>query len=47
MFAVTETWAGTLVLGILGYCATLVFLAIERRVLAWHFGLDESLEKAS
>jgi sulfonate transport system permease protein len=47
MFAVTETWAGTILLGLLGYLATLLFIAVERRVLFWHFGLDESLEKTS
>ena len=47
MFAVTETWAGTVLLGLLGYLATLLFIAVERRVLFWHFGLDESLEKTS
>ena len=34
-FAVPETWAGTIVLGLLGYFAALVFIAVERRVLAW------------
>lgn len=45
-FAVPETWAGTIVLGLLGYVATLVFVLIERRVLAWHRGMYNSLEKA-
>lgn len=46
MFAVPETWAGTIVLGLLGYVATFVFVLAERRVLAWHRGLYNSLEKA-
>ena len=46
MFAVPETWAGTIVLGLLGYVATFGFVLIERRVLAWHRGLYNSLEKA-
>ncbi|MGM0931785.1 MAG: ABC transporter permease [Actinomycetota bacterium] len=46
VFAVPETWAGTIVLGLLGYAATLSFVAVERRVLAWHHGLYASLEKA-
>lgn len=45
-FAVPETWAGTIVLGILGYLVTLIFLAVERRILGWHFGLHGTLEKA-
>lgn len=39
-FKVTETWAGTIVLGVLGYLATLVFLQVEKRVLAWHTGMQ-------
>ncbi|ANS31149.1 Bicarbonate transport system permease protein cmpB [Rhodococcus opacus M213] len=31
-FAVPETWAGTI---LLGYLASLLFIAKERRVLAW------------
>ncbi len=37
-FAVAETWAGTILLGILGYLASLIFIAVERRVLAWQAG---------
>ncbi|MDO5534732.1 MAG: ABC transporter permease [Propionibacteriaceae bacterium] len=37
-FAVTETWAGTLLLGVIGYLTTLVFVSIERRVLRWQRG---------
>lgn len=38
-FKVVDTWAGTIVLGILGYLATLVFLLVEKRVLSWHAGM--------
>lgn len=34
-FAVRETWAGTIVLGLLGYCAALIFITVEKRVLSW------------
>ncbi|KWR70441.1 nitrate ABC transporter permease [Arthrobacter sp. W1] len=34
-FAVAQTWAGTLLLGIFGYLANLLFLMLERRVLRW------------
>lgn len=38
-FAVAETWAGTLVLGMVGYCLTLIFVQLEKKVLAWQTGL--------
>lgn len=38
-FSVPETWAGTLLLGIIGYLATLVFLQVEKRVLGWQHGM--------
>ena len=38
-FAVAETWAGTLLLGILGYLANLAFLRLERFVLRWQYGM--------
>jgi len=38
-FAVPQTWAGTLVLGLLGYLATLIFIRLERYVLRWQAGL--------
>ncbi len=46
MFAVAETWAGTIILGLLGYLATMAFVFVERRVLAWHYGLFGLSEKA-
>ncbi|NRQ35010.1 ABC transporter permease [Nonomuraea sp. NN258] len=35
-FELPEMWAGILLLGILGIVLNLGFLAVERRVLAWH-----------
>ena len=37
-FAVPEMYAGILFLGVLGYGLNLLFLLVERRVLAWHYG---------
>ena len=37
-FAIPEMWSGILLLGILGYVLNLLFVLIERRVLAWHRG---------
>ena len=37
-FAIPEMWSGILLLGILGYVLNLVFILVERRVLAWHRG---------
>ncbi|WP_431710496.1 ABC transporter permease [Glutamicibacter uratoxydans] len=34
-FEVAETWAGTLLLGLFGYLANLLFLRLEHRVLRW------------
>jgi ABC-type nitrate/sulfonate/bicarbonate transport system permease component len=38
-FAVPQTWAGTLVLGLLGYLANLVFIRLERSVMRWQAGM--------
>lgn len=46
-FAVAETWAGTLLLGIIGYVVNLIFLRIERRVLRWHAGMQEASGKGA
>lgn len=45
MFAVPETYAGTIVLGIIGFVATFAFVLVERRVLAWHRGMTSTLTK--
>lgn len=36
-FAMAETWAGTLLVGILGYVLSAIFLRVERLLLAWYF----------
>jgi ABC-type nitrate/sulfonate/bicarbonate transport system permease component len=36
-FAMVETWAGTLVIGILGYVLSSAFLKFEHWMLAWYF----------
>lgn len=41
-FQIVETWAGTIVLGLLGYLASTIFVLIERRVLSWHSGMIRS-----
>jgi ABC-type nitrate/sulfonate/bicarbonate transport system permease component len=41
-FAIPEMWSGILLLGILGYVLNLIFVIIERRVLAWHRGAKAS-----
>jgi ABC-type nitrate/sulfonate/bicarbonate transport system permease component len=34
-------WAGTLLLGLLGVGVSVLFLAVQRRVLRWHIGMTE------
>jgi ABC-type nitrate/sulfonate/bicarbonate transport system permease component len=38
LFNVPELYAGVLFLGLLGYVLNRLFLVVERRVLAWHYG---------
>ncbi|MGH3451484.1 MAG: ABC transporter permease [Haloechinothrix sp.] len=38
-FAITDMWAGMLLLGVLGYLFNLAFTLAERRVLHWHIGM--------
>jgi ABC-type nitrate/sulfonate/bicarbonate transport system permease component len=38
LLAIPEMWAGILFLGLLGYVLNRLFLVVERRVLAWHYG---------
>ena len=38
VFAYPEMFAGILFLGLLGYVLNRLFLLVERRVLAWHYG---------
>jgi ABC-type nitrate/sulfonate/bicarbonate transport system permease component len=35
-FDIPEMWAGTLLLGLLGFGANVLFVALEKRVLHWH-----------
>jgi ABC-type nitrate/sulfonate/bicarbonate transport system permease component len=41
-FAIPEMWSGILLLGLLGYALNLIFVLVERRVLAWHRGARAS-----
>ncbi len=41
-FAIPEMWSGILLLGLLGYLLNVVFLLVERRLLAWHRGARAS-----
>lgn len=36
-FATRQAWAGTILVGVLGYLLSAGFLLVERRVLAWYF----------
>jgi ABC-type nitrate/sulfonate/bicarbonate transport system permease component len=36
-FAITEMWAGIVLLGILGYVLNVLLLAVQNRVIGWHF----------
>jgi ABC-type nitrate/sulfonate/bicarbonate transport system permease component len=38
-FAIPEMWAGTLLLGLLGFVLSVLLRALERRVLFWYYGL--------
>ncbi|UED87995.1 ABC transporter permease [Streptomyces profundus] len=38
-FAIPEMWTGIILLGLLGYVLNWLFQRVERRALAWHFGL--------
>jgi sulfonate transport system permease protein len=37
-YRVAEMYSGVFVLGLLGYAVNLIFLFVERRILAWHRG---------
>jgi ABC-type nitrate/sulfonate/bicarbonate transport system permease component len=41
-FAIQEMWSGILLLGLLGYILNVLFVLVERRVLAWHRGARAS-----
>jgi ABC-type nitrate/sulfonate/bicarbonate transport system permease component len=36
-FATKQAWAGTILVGLLGYALSAAFLVVERNVLAWYF----------
>lgn len=36
-FATRQTWAGTILVGLLGYVLSALFLVVERRLLGWYF----------
>jgi sulfonate transport system permease protein len=35
-FQVPETWAGALLVGVIGYIISMLFILVERRVLRWY-----------
>lgn len=41
-FNIPEMWAGTVLLGLLGFGFNAVFVTIERRVLHWHLAITSS-----
>lgn len=41
-FAIPEMWTGIIVLGVIGVALAGVFQLVERRTLAWYFGLRKS-----
>jgi ABC-type nitrate/sulfonate/bicarbonate transport system permease component len=41
-FAIPEMWSGILLLGLLGYLLNVVFMLVERWMLAWHRGARSS-----
>ncbi len=45
-FAIPGMWTGILVLGLLGFVLSLLFQAVERRVLGWYHGLRTSSRRS-
>lgn len=43
-FAISETWAATILLGLIGYLANLAVRLLEYRLLAWHRGRREATQ---
>lgn len=41
-FAIAETWAGMLLLGLLGFLLALLFRVVEKRQLRWYEGLRQA-----
>jgi ABC-type nitrate/sulfonate/bicarbonate transport system permease component len=44
-FAIPEMWTGIFLLGIIGVLLMVLFVIVERRTLAWYFGLRASERK--
>lgn len=44
VFAIPEMWSGIIVLGLLGVILAFIFQLIQKRVLAWYFGLREAAD---
>lgn len=42
LFRIPQTWAGTIMLGLLGYLLTQIFVLVERRVLRWQIRMREA-----
>lgn len=40
-FAIPEMWSGIVLLGLIGFCMSVLFQACERRVLRWYHGQRE------
>ena len=38
-FDMAQVWAGTIYIGIIGFAVNVAFVAVERRILGWYFGL--------
>jgi ABC-type nitrate/sulfonate/bicarbonate transport system permease component len=45
-FAIPETWAGMLMLGLLGFLLAMLFRVVENRQLAWYHGLRRAQRSA-
>ncbi|MGW3498721.1 ABC transporter permease [Streptomyces sp. NPDC001020] len=45
-FAIPDMWTGILVLGLLGFVLSLLFQALERRVLGWYHGQRASSRRS-
>ena len=45
-FAIVDMWTGIIVLALIGSALNLLFVAIESRVLHWHYGARATGEKA-
>ncbi|MFT4306030.1 MAG: ABC transporter permease [Microbacterium sp.] len=45
-FAITDMWAGILLLGILGYLVSLLFVLIRNRVLRWYYAAQKQGDRS-